>query len=170
MEPVIYHQLVEQMKLQAVICKFLKNLSPEAIIQHRICVIDLMVALSARQEAPPLIGAGSWPAKAFSKVLLVTTLSKRSVGTSRLQNQSLSPSSIVKYNTSFVLASRKRHFSMWIVSKLPTVSTFQFQLKLAFELFTMPIQNVFISSYGLKNWRLLKTILNVVRFPMYINI
>jgi len=51
-EPVIHHQLLERTQLQEVICHFPKNLSPEDVVQRRIRVIDLMVALCSRREAP----------------------------------------------------------------------------------------------------------------------
>ncbi|KAI9729334.1 MAG: hypothetical protein M1818_008541 [Claussenomyces sp. TS43310] len=51
-EPVVQHQLPERAQLQAVLCDLSKDLSPSDIVIRRIRAIDLMVALSCRQETP----------------------------------------------------------------------------------------------------------------------
>lgn len=47
-EPVVEHQLEEQMQLQRIICDFSKGLSPEAIVARKVSAIDLIVALVFR--------------------------------------------------------------------------------------------------------------------------
>jgi hypothetical protein len=44
-EPVIQHQLLEQTKLQKVICDFSSDLSEQDIVNRRTCAIDLLVVL-----------------------------------------------------------------------------------------------------------------------------
>jgi hypothetical protein len=51
-EPIIHHQLPERTRLQEVICHFPHNLSLEQIVQRRVRVVDLMVALCSRREEP----------------------------------------------------------------------------------------------------------------------
>jgi hypothetical protein len=45
-KPVVHHQLPERTRLQEVICDLSEDLGPSDIVSRRICVIDLMVALS----------------------------------------------------------------------------------------------------------------------------
>jgi len=49
-EPVICHQLLERAQLQEAVCDLSIDISPSDIVSRRIRVIDLMVALSYRQE------------------------------------------------------------------------------------------------------------------------
>lgn len=49
-EPVVHHQLPERAWLQEVICDLSKDLSPSDVVSRRVRAIDLMVALSHRQE------------------------------------------------------------------------------------------------------------------------
>jgi hypothetical protein len=50
---IIQHQLLEQTQLQEVICDFRTDLSIKDIVKRRICAINLMIALGARQEVRP---------------------------------------------------------------------------------------------------------------------
>ncbi|APA11274.1 hypothetical protein sscle_07g060440 [Sclerotinia sclerotiorum 1980 UF-70] len=49
-EPVVHHQLPERTRLQEVLCDLSRDMSPSDIVSRRIRTIDLMVALSYRQE------------------------------------------------------------------------------------------------------------------------
>ncbi|RAL59974.1 hypothetical protein DID88_000600 [Monilinia fructigena] len=49
-EPIVHHQLPERTRLQEVLCDLSRDKSPSDIVDCRIRTIDLMVALSCRQE------------------------------------------------------------------------------------------------------------------------
>jgi len=49
-EPVVVHQLPERTRLQQVLCDLSKDLSPQEIQARKVLAIDLMTALSSRQE------------------------------------------------------------------------------------------------------------------------
>ncbi|QSZ31844.1 hypothetical protein DSL72_001413 [Monilinia vaccinii-corymbosi] len=49
-EPIVHHQLPERTRLQEVLCDLSRDLSPSDIVSRRIRAIDLMIALSYRQE------------------------------------------------------------------------------------------------------------------------
>lgn len=49
-EPVVQHQLPEQIQVQEVICDFSENLTTEDIVRRRIYTIDRIVALCSRRE------------------------------------------------------------------------------------------------------------------------
>lgn len=49
-EPVVHHQFPERTQLQEVLCDLSRDMSPSDIVSRRIRTIDLMVALSRRQE------------------------------------------------------------------------------------------------------------------------
>ena len=51
-DPVVHHQLLERAQLQEVICDLSKDLEPSDVVSRRICAINLLVALSHRQEPP----------------------------------------------------------------------------------------------------------------------
>ena len=49
-EPVVQHQLEERTHLQRILCDFSTDLDMKDIISHKICAINLMVALASKQE------------------------------------------------------------------------------------------------------------------------
>jgi hypothetical protein len=49
-EPIVCHQLPERIRVQEVLCNLERNISKDEVVKRRICAIDLMVALSCRQE------------------------------------------------------------------------------------------------------------------------
>ncbi|PQE34082.1 hypothetical protein CJF32_00010770 [Rutstroemia sp. NJR-2017a WRK4] len=49
-EPIVCHQLPERTRLQQVLCNLSRDMNQSDIVSRRICAIDLIVALSYRQE------------------------------------------------------------------------------------------------------------------------